>query len=310
MPYEHTHHDVTDEDRREFLKVLGVTGTAVAGGVTLSEVRDELSAGAAEELAPIGDAIKTDLTGALDAGYLASHQATFSDAVSALPAAVEGGVPEAEPRDEFGTIAEAGWPIYDHLAEAGFFASTTEHLPTFTPESLTESAQAFVGSEALAEPLEELGISERVGVDLVIPTVNQAEQLSHFHWIASEGIPQDHEIREILPPITERAAGGVLLWLQNIDAHLYQNQLLITEEMLQNGAWDVQGMTAGFHLMTEGAKAIAEESGRFSNDELGALFTTSIALQEIAQRMLPADLFWITDEMRDPGNAEITEISL
>jgi hypothetical protein len=74
--------------------------------------------------------------------------------------------------------------------------------------------------------------------------------------------------------------------------------------------WDVQRMAAGFNLMIEGAKAIEAGAGQFSNAELGTLLLTSIAVQEISQRMLPAHVHWITNEMRDPGNVKIDSISI
>lgn len=305
------HGRVTDEDRREFLKALGIGSAVAASGVTLNEARNALGGTASgDELASIGEAVRADMAGNLNAGLIAEQQGAFADAVTSLPAALEGGLPAESPGTEFGAVAEAGWPVYDHLAEAGFFESTSQHLPTFTPALLTESVETFVASEPLAEPLAELGLTEQAGVDLVVPTVNQAEKLSYFHWLASEGIPAGHEINDVLPPITERVTGGTLLWLQNLDAHLFQKQILITEEMLQDGLWDVQGMAAGFHVLSEGAKALAEDSGRFSNAELGSLLVTAIALEEIGQRLLPVDMHWITEDMRSPGNAEITGIKL
>ena len=301
---------VTDEERRDFLKAIGIAGAFTAGGVSLNELRGAVSAGAAEELAPIGQAIKADLTGSLNGSFIAEQQAAFASAVAAAPEAVESGSAFLPESNAFGAIAEEGWPVYEHLAEVGFFESTAEHMPAFNPQVLTESAQAFVGAEALVAPLEELGLSSQASVDLVVPTVNEAEKLSHFHWIASGGFPEDHYMSDTLPPITERAAGGVLLWFQNLDQHLYNKQILITDEILQNGLWDVQGMAAGFHLMAEGATAIADDSGRFSDGELAALFTTSIALQEIAQRLLPVHMHWITEEMRAPDNVEISSVSL
>lgn len=311
MDYVHNNQTVTDEDRREFLKVLGVTGVAAAGGVALSDVREGLSTTeTTETFASFGEALRADMAGAMDAAALAEHQAAFAEAASDLPAVIERGLPENGPREEFGAVAEAGWPLYEHLTETGFFERSTEHLPTFTPQSLTESTEIAVGSEAIASSLEGFGVSEEAAVDLVVPTVNQAEKLSYFHWIASEGIPQGHEVEGVLPPITQRVTGGILLWLQNLDGHLYRNQILIGEDILRKGVWHVQGMTTGFYLLSEAATAIAEGSDRFSAEELGAAVATGIALQEVGQRLLPEDVHWISESARDPGNREITVKSL
>jgi hypothetical protein len=301
---------VTDEERRDFLKILGVAGAVGASSVTITEVRESLGSNTSEEFAEVGGAIKTDMAGNINAELIAEHQSALTTAVTAMPAAVESGQPLEQRTETFGTIAEEGWAIYEHLKEAGFFQSTTEHMPAFNPGVLTTSTEAFLASGALTAPLEEVGLDGQAGIDLVAPTINEAEKLSHFHWIASGGIPADHEIADILPPITQRVAGGVLLWLQNLDTHVYQKQILITDEILSNGIWDVQGMAAGFHLLSEGAKAIGTESGRFSDAELGTLVITSIALQEIGQRLLPVHMHWISEKMRDPGNVRIDSISI
>lgn len=316
MPEYGTHTTVTDEERRDFLKALGVAGALGASGVTLNELREstvtdaETSFGTASEFAEIGETVRAEMAGTLDAELLATQQEQFTAAVTAVPSAAESGAVFEQGAETFEAISNTGWPIYDHLAEAGFFETTTEQMPAFNPDVLAATVQSFVGSEALAAPVEELGIGGQAGVDLVSPTINQAEEISHFHWIASDGIPADHEMASVLPPITQRAAGGVLLWLQNLDSRLYQSELLITNEILADAVWDVQSMAAGFNLMTEGAKSIEGNSGQFSDAELGTLVLTSIALQEISQRMLPTHMHWITNEMRDPGNVNIDSISI
>lgn len=301
MSHGHNHQKISDEERREFLKVLGVAGAVGAAGVTLSDVRREVPAETTEEFAAIGQAIESDLTGTLDAQFLATQQAAFAEQASELPVALERGVPTEGPREEFAALSEAGRPIYEHLLEAGFFESTTSHLPEFTPEYITSSAEAFVSSEELAAPLESLGFSEEVAVDVLVPMVNRAEELSHYHWVATDQIPRGSiELGETIPAMTRATAGGVLLWLNDLDLHLWQKNILITDEILADAVWDGQAMAAGFHLMTEGAKAIGAESSSLSNGELGALLTTGFAVQAISQALLPTDVYWITEEMRAP----------
>lgn len=310
MGHEHIEQGVTDEDRREFLKALGIAGTVGVGGMTLNEVRNVVSTtGAAEELAPVGRAIKADLAGALDVGLIASQQEAFAEAVSALPAVVDEGLPGAEPREDFQAVADAGRPVYEHLQGAGFFESTTSHLPEFTPKYITQSAELFVGTESIAEPLKELGITDEVGLDLVVPVVNQADDISEHHWLATDMIPREQiEYGEHIPAMTSAAAGGSLLWLEDLDLHLWQDKILISDEILNNAVWDTQGMAAGFHLMAEGAKVIGEESDELSNEALGALLSTSFAMQTIAQWMLIQDAYWITEEMRAPRGEKVEKL--
>lgn len=302
------HTTIDDEQRRDVLKALGITGAIAAGGVTLEEAQEAMSAEASEELAPVGQAIQAELGGNLDAGLIAGQQAALTEAASALPAAAEQGLPEDEPREDFERIASAGWPVYEHLTEVGFFESTTEHLPEFTPETLTESVRTFVGSEALARPLEGMDFTDEKGVDLVSTVVANAQQLSDHHWVATEEIPRAQiEFGEAIPPMTMGAAGGVLLWLDDLDLHLWQNEVLLTEDILADATWYGQSMAAGFQLMSEGARVIAEDSGALSDSELGALLSTGFAVQAISQGLLPQDVYWVTEEMRDPSRNGLKE---
>lgn len=292
---------VSDADRREFLKVLGVSSAVAVGGATIDEVREATAAEPNEELASIGQAIEADLATSLDAGVLMDQQAAIANAAAAVPTALEKGLPENGPRSEFAAVAEAARPVYDHLVEASFFESTTEHLPAFSPSYLESSVETFVGSEALTAPLEELGFTGEEGVDLLATVIANAEDLSTHHWVATDEIPREQiGFGEYIPPMTQAAAGGVLLWLEDIDKHLWQDKVLLTDDILADATWHAQSMAAGLQLMTEGAKVIAEESGALSNEELGALLSTGFAVQAISQALLPQDVYWITEEMRAP----------
>lgn len=302
---------VPDEERRELLKVLGVTGAVAVGGATLQEVREATSTGAAAELAPTGRAIRSDLTGALDASLLAGQQAELADAASALPAAVENGLPEAEPRDEFAPVAAAGRPVYEHLTEVGFFESTTEHLPEFTPAYLEDAVREFAGSAALTLPLEEFGLSGEEGVDLLATVVANAEELSDHHWVATDEIPREEiEFGEHIPPMTMGAAGGALLWLEDLDLHLWQKHAILSEGILEDATWHARSMAAGFYLMTEGATVLAENEGELSEREFGALLSTGFAVQAVAQGLLPQDVYWVTEEMRTPYRTDLETITV
>lgn len=310
MGYEYTRQEVTDEDRREFLKVLGITGTAAVGGMTVSELRGELSAGSAEELASTGEAIEADLTGSLNADLIATQQAEFVTQASSIPAVIDEGLPTGEPRNDFAAVAEAGQPVYDHLSDVGFFESTTNHMPEFTPESLVASVEQFITSEQLAETLVPVGFDAREMVDLFVAIVDGRHVLSNQLWLATDEIPQE-QIRggEHIAPMTKQAAGGVLLWLNDLDLHLSDQSVLITDEILADATWNAHAMAAGFQMMTEGAKEIAEGSGRLSNSELGSLFATGFSLQTMAQYLLPHDAYWITEEMRAPRRTDLETVT-
>lgn len=297
----------TDEERREFLKVLGVGSAAAVGSATLGDLRETVGGETATELAPVGQAIQSDLAGELDAGLLASGQAEFAERAAAMETALELGLPEgAEPREEFAQVAAAGRPVYDHLLELGFFESTTERLPAFTPEYVEDSVRRFVGVEGLTTPLEQLGFAETELVDLLATVVAHRRELGEHHWIATDELPRERiEFGEHIPPMTQGAAGGVLLWLESLDQHLAQHKELITGEILSDAVWDARTMAAGFQLMTEGAKAIAEESGEYADDELAALLSGGFALQTVGQNLLPQDAYWITEEMRDERRTDL-----
>lgn len=310
MVHEHREHHIPDDDRREFLKVLGITGSVAAGSATLHEVRDAVSAGSTPELAPIGQSIRSDLAGSVDASLLANQQAELADAATALTAAVERGLPVEGPREEFESVAAAGRPVYDHFQEIGFFESTTEHLPTYTPAYLESAVEEFVGSEALTAPLEEFGLSGEEGVDLVATVVANAEELSDHHWVATDEIPREAlEYGEHIPPMTMGASGGTLLWLEDLDHHLWQKHTILTQDSLEDAVWHGRSMAAGFYLMSEGARAIADNDGTLSESELGALLSTGFAVQAIAQGLLPEDVYWVTESMRDSYRTDLRTIT-
>lgn len=310
MEYNSTNQHITDDERRNFLKALGVGGGVAVGSMTLTDVRDALSEESADQFASIGSAIRSDLTGTLDAESIAAGQATFAEHARSLPTAAEKGLPGNGPRDEFESVAQAGQPLYDHLADAGFFESTTNHLPKLTPTNLESSVRAFVNSEALSAPLGELGLDGQAGVDLVATVVANAKELSTHHWVATDEIPRERlERGEFIPPMTQAAAGGILLWLGDIDQHLWQKKPILTEQILDDAIWHGQSMAAGFHLMSEGAKAITGESSGISDEELGSLLTTGFAVQAIAQGLLPKDVYWITEEMRGPQRTDLETIT-
>ena len=300
MAHETTRH-VNDEERREFLKALGVTGAAAAGSITIEEVRNGVSAEGTTDLAPIGQAIQSDLAGNLNSSLLTSQQTALASAAGALPATIKRGLPMDAPREEFQSVADEGRPVYDHLLKTGFFESTTEHLPEFTPAFIEQSLGRFVESASLASPLEALGFTDEELVELVATVGAHRERLGDRHWIATDELPRAQmEIGEHIPPMTQGAAGGVLLWLEDLDHHLWQQQVLLTEDHLADAVWDARAMAAGFQLMAKSAKHIAQGTGTLTDEELTALLSSGFALQTVAQNLLPQDAYWVTEEERAP----------
>lgn len=303
----HHHGNVTEEERREFLKLIGAGTAVAAGGATLEEARDAaagLSAAASSELAPVGENIRSELTGELDAGLLASGQAGVAEAAGTLAAAglTADGLAAAEsPGTEFATVAEAGWPVYDHLAEVGMFETTTELLPQFTPGYIESSVHRFATSELLAEPLAAAGLTGGERLDLLATIANNRQRLVDHHWVATDQLDRaELEIGEKIPTMTKGAAGGVLLWLDELDQWLWQSAVLLTDELVSKAVWHSRSMAAGFLMMAEGAKIVAEGTAALSDEELGALLSAGFALQTISQHLLPEDALWITESMRAP----------
>jgi hypothetical protein len=296
---------VSDEDRRDFLKALGVAGVAAGSGVTLNEVRNEMTAGTSEELAEVGQAIQSDLQGELDPSLIASQQAAMAEATQELAAVPERGLPTEEPREEFAAAEAAARPVYEHIRDVGFFESTTEHLPQFSPEYLSSAVQTLVASEAFAEPLAELGFTDGAGVELLSTVIGNAERLSHHHWVATDTLPREEiAIGDEIPPMTQMAAGGPLLWLRDMDKHIWQSSILLDNQILTDGTWHAQSMMGGFYLMSEGARSIGAGEGALGESELAALLSTGFAVQAISQNLLPPDFYWITEEMSAGGSAD------
>lgn len=305
----HKHHHQLDDERREFLKALGVGGTVAVGSATLDDVRSAVTTSVTTDLATTGEQLRADLAGALNADLLATHQDQLTTHASTLPGVPDTGLPQHGPRTDFLAVAEATRPVYTHLINTGFFEATTTHLPEFTSDYLIDSVQAFVGSDRLAAPLQDLNLADGEGVDLVATVVGYADQLTH-HWIPTDEITREHFTDiEYVPPMTQAAAGGVLLWLEDLDDHLWRNSQLLTEDILGDAAWYGHTMAAGLQLMTEGAKVIAEDDRSIGDDELTALLSTGFAVQTISQHLLPEDVYWVSDAMRGDRRTDLEVVS-
>ncbi len=280
--------------------MLGVGGTVAVGSASIDDVREAVTGQQSNELASVGEAIRDDLAGSVNADLLTQVQRNLAVTASDLPAVVDRGLPTdvTEPREEFTPLAEAVQPAYDHLVDVGFFESTSENLPEFTPAYIEESVRRFVATDSVAN-LEELGFSKQEQVDLLATVASHRERIGDRHWVTTDKLKRgDVQFAEEVPPMTKAATGGALLWLEDLDHHLWQKALLLTDDILADATWDARAMAAGIQLVTEGARHIAEQSETFADDELAGVLSSGYALQAVAQNLLREDAYWLTEEKR------------
>ncbi|NEU55407.1 hypothetical protein [Halorussus sp. MSC15.2] len=303
MQGEQPYSRISDEERRKFLKVLGVASAAATGGsaiddVTLGDLRDLVAVESAGEFARRGEAIRNDLSGSLDAELLATEMAGVADAIADLSAVRAAGVPDRG-EELYAELTTPAWRIDDHLTEVGFYASAEANLPRFTSEHIERMTKQLVHTASLAETLSEVGFGEHEQTALVANVVSQADRLALWEptWVLEEA-PVEEVNPDYVSPLQKRAASGALLWIDGLDKHLRQNQVLLTDELLDDGIADVRAMLGGFYLLSAAADRLGR--GEISDEELTALVSGSTAMLIASQTDLQYDLVRITDEMRAP----------
>ncbi len=291
---------ITTEDREGLTRTLGVGESQVGERPTLSQLRETLDAEADDSFASMGEAIRADLSGRLDASLLAEGRDGLAERIERLPEVRNAGIPagESEPDRLYREVIEPGWDVYHHLADVGFFESVEEALPRFTPEHIETTAHELVRAEPLSESLSSVGFDEHEQMVLVMNAVNNNTRLAR--WVPTKEIPSgvgfdvDH-----VPPLHQRAMGGSLLWINAMDVHLWHNRPLITEKILDDAYWDVKAMLGGLSMMTEAAHDVAEGES-LTDAQLTAALTASAAIMIVNQEEICKDAFWITEEMRAP----------
>jgi len=299
MPHVHDRRQISDEDRRRFLKALGAVGaTTVAGDFTLDQIRGEVTLSGSGELAAIGEAIRSDLSGSVDASLLASEMGGITASLGRLPQLEAAGLP-AEQGTAYQELTEPAWNIHEHLVEIGFFASAEEHMPPFVADHIEASARQLVGTGSLSPVLADAGFSTEEITALATTVVNNNDHLAKWKptaFYAQEGV-EEFDPADIAP-LHQRATEGALLWIDGLDHWLWQNQVLLTEEMLANGIWDIKAMLGGYQLVSQAAHDMA--AGSISDEELSAMITAGSAASIISQEHLAFDLARPTDEARAP----------
>ncbi|NHN57730.1 MULTISPECIES: hypothetical protein [Halorussus] len=290
--------EIDSEDRRQFLRVLGVTGAAAAGAeLTMGELRDAMTAEAGGELAAMGESIRSDLTGELDPALLGTGVTDIAASAEQLPALREMGIP-AQDSTAYQEAAAPVWDVYDHLKGVGFFESVETHLPAFTEDHIESTARALVGAEPLTGLLSEAGFAEQEKTALVSNVVNRRERLAL--WVPTKDIPErvEYDLAHVAP-LHQRALGGVGLWMDDLDEYLWQKEILMTDDILDKGIWDLKVMLGGAELLTKAATDVAGEA-ELTNSQLTAALTAGTASMILGQEDLTQDVYRITDDVRAP----------
>lgn len=291
--------DISTEDQRNLVRNLGVERSAEVEPITMGELSGVMESGADPSYASMGEAIRRDLSGRLDADLLETRVTEVGAQIERMPEIRAAGVPE-EPGTVYGRVAEPGWSAYEHLADVGFFESVEENLPRFTSEHVAETARELVFADPLQAALDEVGFDDRERIALLMSVVNNKTRLAR--WVPTNEIPAD-EVEfdvSIVPPLHQRAIGGGLLWIRDLDRHFWGNEVLITDEILDAAAWHTKAMLGGLYVVLMAAEDVATGEA-LTDGQLTAALTAGAAIDIISQEELMKDVYYITDDMRAPS---------
>jgi hypothetical protein len=295
---------VTADDQREFARALGVGETTTSERPTLAEIRDAIDAETDSEFASMGEAIRSDLSGKLDGELIEENLDELATQIERLPEVREAGIPEGETEAEqlYRDLIAPAWRIYRHLVDVDFFPSVEANLPRFTSEHIEHTANELIRTDEFTAALEDCGFDEREQLILMMNVVNNTTSLAR--WVPTREIPDGVEFDvDHVPPLHQRAMGGALLWINAIDTHLWQKEVLITEDILDDGQWDTKAMLGGLYVMSVAARDIAGEDRSLTDAQLAAALTGSAAMLIVNQEEIMKDMFWITEEKRKPSVA-------
>ncbi|MFD1589393.1 twin-arginine translocation signal domain-containing protein [Halorientalis brevis] len=289
---------IDHEERRQFLKVLGIAGAAAAGSeLTMSELRNAVESDGAAELAAMGQAIRADLSADLDAALIEAELANIGAQIDRVPALTAMGVPAAD-STVYQEVATPVWRVYDHLAEADFFAAAEANLPAFTTDHIESTARELVTAEPLAAALTDAGFDEAEMTALISNVATNRGQLAR--WMPTKEIPDGVEFDlEHVAPLHQRAMGGVALWIEDLDTRLWQMEYLLTDDLIERGMWDVKSMLGGANLVSLAARDVAGAAD-LTDSQFTAALTAGTASMIMGQEDLTNDLYRITDDVRAP----------
>ncbi|WP_345779379.1 hypothetical protein [Natrinema sp. SYSU A 869] len=286
---------------------MGLPTTDVPERPILTDLQSEVIGEQTDELAEIGQTVKDELSEPLDATLIGAELSDLADEMERVPDLREIGVPEYG-EAPYMELTPAAWRIEEHLSKAGFFASAEDNLPAFTPEHIKQTTRQLLRMESLAETLSKLGFSDGEQLALVTNIVNTSDQLSWWETtndyppVESEDGYEEGVVHEYVSPLHKRAMEGALLWIDGLDWWIWQNEVLITGEMIDRAVWDVKSMLAGVYLLGDAAERVAEET--ISDENLTTLITASTAIMIIGQEFLVDDIVWIADD-RKPRAEEV-----
>ena len=147
--------------------------------------------------------------------------------------------------------------------------------------------------------LAEAGLSERERTAVVVDAVNENQRLAQ--WVSTASLPADPEgyDPDDVAPLHQRALGGGLLWIDELDQHLWQREAILTEELLETGLWDVKRILAGTHLFVSAARDLAGPE-ELTDSQLAAALAGGSAVAVRGQEALADDLFRVNDAERAP----------
>ncbi|SEW03428.1 hypothetical protein [Natrinema salifodinae] len=291
----------TVADRRDLTTRLGVDVPG-DGPLTWDSLAGKVESQTDSALASCGEAIRADLGAQLDRELIERERENVADEIQRLSAVRDVGVPDV-PEGLYTEVAAPGWHLYDHLLDVGFFESVDENLPRFTADHIEHTTRELVLTEPLSAALDDVGFDESEKTAILTAVANNDERLAR--WVPSNQIPDGVEFdTENVPPLHQRAMGGVLLWINGLDRHLWQNEVLVTDDILDDAARYVKAMLGGLFVSATAACDLAgggEGEDRFTDEQLTAAFTAGAAVQIISQEELLHDVFYITDEKRAPS---------
>ena len=294
---------VTDTTYERFREEIGLPQTGGPPEPSLEALRAEIGTVPTGNLAAMGQAIREDLSEPLDGEFIADTLAEIAEQFDRFEELRQMGAPSYG-ETPYMEMTEAAWELNEHLAETGFFACVEQHLPSFTPEHIETTTKQLLQIASLTETLSALGFPEDEQIALVTNIVNSSSRLSW--WGKSDEYPtaesyderDDKPVEGMVSPLQERAMTGSLLWMRGLDWRLWQYQILLTDDIIEKGVWDVKSMLAGVYLMGDAARGLAD--GTISDENLTTLLSASTAIMLIGQELIAEDVARIKDEHRKP----------
>ncbi|MGQ3720981.1 hypothetical protein [Natrialba aegyptia] len=297
MTHANAKREISGADQTKLAMQLGATEVSDRP-VTWSDLAGRIEPDRSPTLEAAGATIRTELAERLDGEVLERERDRLAARIERLPEVRETGVPN-EPHGCYEAVADPGWRLYEHLAEGEFFERLDETLPRFTPGHIERTARELVLTTPLSAALDDVGFDESEKTALLIAVANDADRLAR--WVPSNQIPDGVEFdTETVPPLHRRAMGGALLWIRGLDRHLWQNEVLVTEEVLDAAVAHTKTMLGGLFLSATAACDIAT-TGRLTDEQVTAAFAAGTAVQIVGQEELLHEVFYVTDETRAPS---------